>query len=54
MVVLMLVAGSLYLAYVFSYLYLWTVSPQVWPKPERLAAVSGRCCPALLLARAAA
>jgi cytochrome c oxidase subunit I+III len=31
MVVLILVAGSLYLAYVFSYLYLWTVSPQVWP-----------------------
>jgi cytochrome c oxidase subunit I+III len=32
MVVLMLVAGSLYLTYVFSYLYLWTVSPQLWPK----------------------
>ena len=32
MVVLLLVAGSLYLAYVFSYLYLWTASPQVWPK----------------------
>jgi cytochrome c oxidase subunit I+III len=31
MVILMLVAGSLYLAYVFSYLYLWTVSPEVWP-----------------------
>jgi cytochrome c oxidase subunit I+III len=31
MVILMLVAGSLYLAYLFSYLYLWTVSPQVWP-----------------------
>jgi cytochrome c oxidase subunit I+III len=30
MVVLMLVAGSLFLAYIFSYLYLWTVSPQVW------------------------
>lgn len=30
MVVLMLVAGSLFLAYVFSYLYLWTVAPQVW------------------------
>ncbi|MGY3622523.1 cytochrome c oxidase subunit I [Bradyrhizobium sp. USDA 10063] len=30
MVVLMLVAGSLYIAYVFSYLYLWTVSPHVW------------------------
>ena len=36
MVVLMLVAGSLYLAFVFSYLYLWTVSPQVWPKPDAL------------------
>jgi cytochrome c oxidase subunit I+III len=31
MVVLLLVAGALYLSYVFSYLYLWTVSPQVWP-----------------------
>jgi cytochrome c oxidase subunit I+III len=30
MIVLMLVAASLYLAYVFSYLYLWTVSPDVW------------------------
>ena len=30
-VILMLVAGSLYLAFVFSYLYLWTVAPQVWP-----------------------
>ncbi|MBU1209980.1 MAG: cytochrome c oxidase subunit I [Alphaproteobacteria bacterium] len=30
MVVLMLVAASLYLSYVFSYLYLWTVAPQVW------------------------
>ena len=38
MVVLLLVAGSLYLAYVFSYLYLWTVSPQVWPKAEDLSA----------------
>ena len=37
MVVLLLVAGSLYLAYVFSYLYLWTVSPQVWPKPDQAA-----------------
>ncbi|WEX75677.1 cytochrome c oxidase subunit I [Sinorhizobium numidicum] len=30
MVVLMLVAGSLYVAYVFSYLFLWLVSPDVW------------------------
>jgi cytochrome c oxidase subunit I+III len=31
MIVLMLVAGSLFLSYVFSYLFLWTVSPQAWP-----------------------
>ena len=31
MIVLMLVAGSLYLAYVFSYIYVWTVAPAVWP-----------------------
>ena len=34
MVVVILVAGALYLAYLFSYLYLWTVSPQVWPGPD--------------------
>nr|MBF0684014.1 cytochrome c oxidase subunit I [Pseudomonas sp.] len=42
MVVLMLVAASLYLSYFFSYLYLWTVSPDVWapqgsPAPPILA-----------------
>ena len=31
MVILMLVAGALFLSYLFSYLYLWTVSPDVWP-----------------------
>lgn len=35
-VTLMLVAGSLYLAYVFSYLYTWTVSPQQWEDNFRL------------------
>ncbi|MBP2234678.1 cytochrome c oxidase subunit I+III [Sinorhizobium kostiense] len=30
MVVLMIVAASLYFAYVFSYLFLWLVSPEVW------------------------
>lgn len=30
MVVLMFVAGSLFFSYVFSYLFLWTVSPEVW------------------------
>ena len=50
MVVLMLVAGSLYLAFVFSYLYLWTVSPQVWPRPAQLAAPLWPMLSALLLA----
>jgi cytochrome c oxidase subunit I+III len=31
MIVLQLVAGSLYLAFAFSYLYLWTVAPAGWP-----------------------
>jgi len=31
MVVVLLVAGALYLSYVFGYLYLWTVSPATWP-----------------------
>jgi cytochrome c oxidase subunit I+III len=30
MMVLWVVAGSLFIAFVFSYLYLWTVSPEVW------------------------
>jgi cytochrome c oxidase subunit I+III len=36
MVVLLLVAASLYLSYVFSYLYTWTAAPQVWPAPHLL------------------
>lgn len=50
MVVLMFVAASLYLAYVFSYLFLWVVSPEVWapigsPNHRRLAGPWGprRC-----------
>lgn len=31
MVLLMLVGFSLYLSFIFSYFYVWTVSPQVWP-----------------------
>jgi cytochrome c oxidase subunit I+III len=30
--ILLMVAGSLYLSFVFSYLYLWIVSPHLWPK----------------------
>jgi cytochrome c oxidase subunit I+III len=36
MVVLMLVSASLYGCAVVSYLYLWTVSPQVWPAAHAL------------------
>ncbi len=36
MVVLMMVAGALYLSYVFSYLYVWTVSPGLWPSGQAL------------------
>ena len=31
MVVLLLVAASMFIALFFSYLYIWTVSPEVWP-----------------------
>lgn len=31
MIVIMLVAASLFLSFVFSYLYIWTVSPASWP-----------------------
>jgi cytochrome c oxidase subunit I+III len=38
-VVLMLVAGSLYGCALFSYLYLWVVSPHVWPSAGALPAL---------------
>jgi cytochrome c oxidase subunit I+III len=34
--ILMLAAAALYLSYVFSYLYVWTVSPGLWPPPAKL------------------
>lgn len=49
MVVLILVAASLYIAFVFSYLYLWVVSPDVWAPdgspgpPSALWPVAGVC-----------
>jgi len=49
MAVLMLVAGSLYLAWVFSYLYLWVVFPAQWPKPQA-APLHGIAAAALLVA----
>ncbi len=49
MIILMLVSGSLYLAYVFSYLYLWTVSPQFWPKPHALGPLQSPTISAAIL-----
>ena len=39
-VVLMLVAGALYLSFLFAYLFLWTVSPDGWPDVARMPAAS--------------
>ncbi len=36
MVILILVTGSVFACLVFSYLYLWTVSPDVWPQADAL------------------
>ena len=53
-VILMLVAGSLYLSFVFSYLYIWTVAPQFWPGYDvPLSSTSRTLFSALLLATAA-
>jgi cytochrome c oxidase subunit I+III len=49
MIALLLVAGSLYLSFVFSYLYLWTVSPQVWATLSALAPIAWPASSALLL-----
>ncbi|VUD41290.1 Cytochrome c oxidase subunit 1 [Thalassocella blandensis] len=48
MIILMLVAGSLFLSYIFSYLYIWTVSPNFWPSdidalPELSWPVASAC-----------
>jgi cytochrome c oxidase subunit I+III len=50
MVVLMIVCGALYLSYVFSYLYLWTVSPQAWRAAVLPAAGYPACALLLLIA----
>jgi cytochrome c oxidase subunit I+III len=35
MVILLLVAASLFVSLIFSYLYLWTVAPEIWPQGFR-------------------
>ncbi len=55
MVVLVLVSGSIFGSLVFSYLFLWTVSPQVWPREgQPLASLAGAAVSAALLLASAA
>jgi cytochrome c oxidase subunit I+III len=49
MVVLLFVAGSLFLSYVFSYLYLWTVYPQSWPQAGAPGGTTAALVPVALL-----
>jgi cytochrome c oxidase subunit I+III len=49
MIVLLLVAGSLYLSYVFSYLYLWTVNPASWASGADLPSLGSAWVSAALL-----
>jgi cytochrome c oxidase subunit I+III len=49
MVVLMMVAASLYGCLLFSYLYLWLVSPAIWPDAPPSAAWPAATAAALLL-----
>jgi cytochrome c oxidase subunit I+III len=39
MVILILVAASIFACMVFAYLFLWTASPEVWPRKEALPAI---------------
>jgi len=53
-VVLLLVAASLYACAIASYLYLWTVSPQVWPARSALPALASPSIAAAQLVAASA
>ncbi len=54
MAVLMFVAGSLFVSFVFSYLYLWIVSPEVWaPLAEPIPSWEWPALSAVLFAAAA-
>jgi cytochrome c oxidase subunit I+III len=39
-VLVILVSASIFFSMIFSYLFLWTVSPEVWPRPAQLPAFS--------------
>ena len=54
MVTLLLVAATLFGSLVFSYLYLWTVSPRVWPAIETLPRFTYPLLQAVLLCASSA
>ena len=49
MIIVILVAASLYLSYVFSYFYLWTLAPRSWFSGSPLPAIHWPLAAALLL-----
>jgi cytochrome c oxidase subunit I+III len=54
MIVLILVAASIYGSALFSYLYLWLVSPEVWPKPDQYPDLLAGLAAAALIALSSA
>jgi cytochrome c oxidase subunit I+III len=54
MVVLILVSGSIFGSLLFSYFFLWTVSPQVWPSGSEMPDAMWPLVSALLLAASSA
>jgi len=40
MAVLILVAGATFACLLFSYFFLWTVSPRVWPTGDEMPALA--------------
>ncbi|HYD80295.1 MAG TPA: cytochrome c oxidase subunit I [Paucimonas sp.] len=54
MVVLILVSGSIFGSLVFSYLFLWTVSPEAWPAADALPSAFWPILSAALLAAGSA
>ncbi|RYE93270.1 MAG: hypothetical protein EOO78_27390 [Oxalobacteraceae bacterium] len=54
MVILIMVSGSIFASLLFAYLFLWTVSPDVWPAADRLPALAWPLASAGLLAASGA
>ncbi len=49
MIILVMVCGSIFGSLLFTYLFLWTVSPEVWPDPGRLPPINRALMSAPLL-----